>query len=418
MPNVNSLGLNVSCPVGTFLRFRGTGNPILGLALVDTGNLTFSLISATLAEALGLSVEPTEQNLSAFDCTSLQVCGRTTTSFPLHVEGQVRPLTIDALVIKDLPYPMNLSARTLAKNDITLKFSEQDQTLCRGENTTALVRLDKPLLERSMDPEIWKVQKALIRQNQNIVQHLCIGESGQQVPLPPDPEPESGQILPRPPELRSSKVGPDQTHPDACKVWYPKGYTGLIEDLSGIQWHKVIRGCPKYATGVNWEVFCAHLCSYIVVSGITSEHPRNAALLKCLVYDSILHDPLIWAQREVLNPDRYPRLLLPEYLSKIGMVVNPDQSPTIMQDSRSVLLEDPRDGIDLTSTPTPVYPTRPVSDTDRIVSDNPDQVIFAQQPSDLESPPVVPSVRPDDCQIGHLSAPLFLEPVLPSYPPI
>ena len=132
-----------------FVRIKFVRKAIISLALVDTGNLSQTLISDNLAKLLGLKVTPVAVNLRAPDTQTIRVEGEANISF--FMEGVKREFQCKAYVIKDLAFPINLGFSFLDYARAHIDFQTKVLAFGRGEGVVGLLERNTHLDAPSLD---------------------------------------------------------------------------------------------------------------------------------------------------------------------------------------------------------------------------------------------------------------------------
>ena len=153
---VNTLTSRLQDSKRTFVRIKFVRRAVISLALVDSGNLSKTLLSEQLAKILGLKITPINVNLRAPDQQTIQVLGQTNISF--YLEGVKKQFSQCAYVIKDLSFPVNLGRLFLGDARAHLDFLAETLSFGRGEGAVALLdkssRLDAPSLDTRFTPTL------------------------------------------------------------------------------------------------------------------------------------------------------------------------------------------------------------------------------------------------------------------------
>ena len=126
-----------------FVKVKFARKSIISLALVDSGNLSQTLISDRLAKLIGLKVSPVSVKLRAPDTQTIKVEGEADISF--FMEGVKREFTCKAYVIKDLAFPVNLGFSFLETARAHLDFQTKILAFGRGEGAVGLLHRNAPL---------------------------------------------------------------------------------------------------------------------------------------------------------------------------------------------------------------------------------------------------------------------------------
>ena len=144
------------------MRTKIFNRPLLSMALVDSGNLSTTLISERFFQALNRPLLPTNIVLRSPNNKQDIVVLGSTPPFKIWIENLSRPVEIEPLVVRDLTYPINLGRSFLEKNRIILDFSTGPGTLIMNGERTTLVSRATPLKKLSLDHRFRKVQTDLI----------------------------------------------------------------------------------------------------------------------------------------------------------------------------------------------------------------------------------------------------------------
>ena len=107
----------------SFVRFKVYKKHALGHALVDSGNLSYSLLSKEFADSIGVPLSPTSIQLKAANGTNMSVHGLAKEDVQIFLEGIASPLQIRPLIVSDLAFPLNLGHADLCRNQICVDFS-------------------------------------------------------------------------------------------------------------------------------------------------------------------------------------------------------------------------------------------------------------------------------------------------------
>ena len=190
--------------VTTFVRFKIYKRSAIGQALVDTGNLSYSLMDARFAKKIGLETTEAPVKLKAANGSSIPVVGIARKNVPIFLENIPTPLIIRPLVVSGLSFPLNIGSNTLTQNKVALDFSTAPTTLRTKGYSTPLETADRPLLQPSLDVRFKKVQDRCREAGVREEDHACIYtrlnrpdvdfvHSLQDVPpLPEQPSPSEG----------------------------------------------------------------------------------------------------------------------------------------------------------------------------------------------------------------------------------
>ena len=153
---VNTLTSRLQDSKRTFVRIKFVRRAVISMALVDSGNLSKTLISEKLAKILGLKITPINVNLRSPDQQTIQVLGQTNISF--YLEGVKKQFSQCAYVIKDLSFPVNLGRLFLGDARAHLDFLAETLSFGRGEGAVALLdkssRLGAPSLDTRFTPTL------------------------------------------------------------------------------------------------------------------------------------------------------------------------------------------------------------------------------------------------------------------------
>ena len=144
--------INIDHTGHIFLRIKVCNQPLLSMALVDSGNLSTTLISEHFFEALHRPLLPTNIVLRSPNNKQDIVVLGSTLPFKLWIENLSRPVEIEPLVVQDLTYPINLGRSFLEKNRIILDFSMGPGTLIMNSERTTLVSCATPPQEAVIGP--------------------------------------------------------------------------------------------------------------------------------------------------------------------------------------------------------------------------------------------------------------------------
>ena len=138
---------------------------LLALALVDSGNLSTTLISEDFFKKLNLPLLSSNISLrSPNNRNDIKVLGATP-PFSIFIEHVTRPLELEALVVKDLTYPLNLGRLFLEEHRAVLDYSQMPGSLILNGERASLVSKTTPLRKLSIDCRFQKLQRSL---NENV----------------------------------------------------------------------------------------------------------------------------------------------------------------------------------------------------------------------------------------------------------
>ena len=155
--NTIASGRGKSSPI--FVRFKVKRRNLLAHALVDSGNLSHSVISDKLFNRLHLELLPCQIKLISPNQTQIEVLGFSA-PFSFYIENLKRIFTIQPIVVKNLTVPLNLSRCFLAQNSMSLSFSPSDSYLSCGDGRTPLHANHRSLMANSID---FRFKLAMIR---------------------------------------------------------------------------------------------------------------------------------------------------------------------------------------------------------------------------------------------------------------
>ena len=155
-----------------FVRVKLFRRSLLAYCLVDTGNLSYSLVSESLYSALKIPLSPSIHRLRSACGDHIEVLGEVS-SLPLIFEGAKRPIHVrDLLVVRNLSVPVNLSLRFLYSQGVDVHCDPSGpkfKTLTTGPDTIPLFGLGRQFLSDSQDPRIQKMVDKLKQGGKNPV---------------------------------------------------------------------------------------------------------------------------------------------------------------------------------------------------------------------------------------------------------
>ena len=155
-----------------FVRVKMFRRSLLAYGLIDTGNLSYSLVSESLYNSLKIPLSPSIHRLRSACGDHIEVLGEIS-SLPLIFEGAKRPIHVrDLLVVRNLSVPVNLSLRFLYSQGVDVHCDPSGpkfRTLTTGSDTIPLFGLGRQFLSNSQDPRIQKMVDKLKNKEQNPV---------------------------------------------------------------------------------------------------------------------------------------------------------------------------------------------------------------------------------------------------------
>ena len=147
-----------------FCRFKIARREILAYALIDTGNLSHSLIGENLFHRLKAPLVPSNQRLRSACGDRIEVLG-CVKGVDLKFEQSKKVITIpNCLVVKNLTVPLNLSLRFMYHQGCSLHFDwrkPSHKTMTTGSQTIPLIGTSQAFLSDSKDPQLQLLIKKL-----------------------------------------------------------------------------------------------------------------------------------------------------------------------------------------------------------------------------------------------------------------
>ena len=192
-----------------FIRTKIFNRPILAYALIDSGNLSQTLISEQLYKKLKLPLLPTNIVLRSPNKSAINVLGAVP-SFKIWLENIERAIEIEPLVIKDLTYPINLGQAFLSRYQATLDFSRPPGLFQINGQNTPLVSNKTPLMKPSLDIRFRKVQEAMQTRTKGLMvmdHYIC--SLNQLNPAESTVTQNNPETAPREEEVECSNLEPD-----------------------------------------------------------------------------------------------------------------------------------------------------------------------------------------------------------------
>ena len=162
VPNFPSRLPGVTDPI--FVRYKIHRREILAYALIDTGNLSYSLLGEDLFNNINPPLIPSNQRLRSACGDRIEVLG-CVKGLELKFEQAKKVIIIpECLVVKNLTVPMNLSLRFLYGQGCDLHFDWRKsghKTLTTGNQTIPLIGTSQAFLADSKDPRLQLLIKRL-----------------------------------------------------------------------------------------------------------------------------------------------------------------------------------------------------------------------------------------------------------------